>query len=225
MPTLPILKRYSALVVLGAMVVALLSLSGAQHAVEAQSRKSSPVGGYAPNSHTRPGSGSLQSSVTRDGQPLDLYDPWKPLQSGGLHDPDSYALELLQPPRQGMNKLPRAATGNFVDWVAALKQQKIEPRAEVEKKGEVTLDPTARDVILRRTGTMPTVTFSHAVHNEWLACKNCHDDLFPRKAGATKIKMIEIFKGQHCGTCHGKVAFPPDQCLRCHNGPRRSAQN
>jgi len=37
--------------------------------------------------------------------------------------------------------------------------------------------------------------------------------------------MSDIFKGKACGVCHGTVAFPPDQCFRCHNGPRRQAEN
>lgn len=157
----------------------------------------------------------------RDGGPIDMKNPWRGLPGDGYHDPSSDALKSLQSPAEAMISLPRAGTGNFVDWVAALKSGAINPRAEADKPGQMKLQKS--DVVLRNTGTMPTVTFSHTVHTEWLACSNCHDELFKREVGASRIRMIEIFQGKFCGACHGKVAFPLDQCFRCHNGPRRQA--
>ena len=175
-----------------------------------------PAGGFSPLAPVRGG-------WERDGSPLDMKKPWRTLQTDKYHCPDCYAIKVLQNPEEAMRSLPRAATGNFVDWVAALKARLIEPRAEVGRAGQMELNNT--DVVLRNTRSMPAVTFSHTVHSEWLACSNCHDDLFKRKAGTAKIRMIDIFKGKACGACHGTVAFPPDQCFRCHNGPKRKAEN
>ncbi len=185
----------------------------------AAARKPAPLGGFMP----LPGAkGRAFSYWERDGGPVDMKDPWRKLNTDGQHDPASDAVKLLQQPVEAMRSLPRAANGNFVDWVAAVKNRAITPRAEADKEGQMKL--LNSETILRNTRTMPTVTFSHAVHTEWLACSNCHNELFKDKPGANVIRMSDIFKGEACGACHGKVAFPPDQCFRCHNGPRRQAQ-
>ena len=221
MRLMPIPKTVSRLVAAGACLALLASPFVPEELAIAgdDTRGGAPVGGYAPIYGTP---GRATSYWERDGQPLDMKNPWHTLQTDGFHDPESDAMKRLQQPREAMTSLPRAGTGNFVDWVAALKLGVIEPRAETDKAGKIKVHNL--DVTLRDTGTMPTVTFSHAVHSEWLECSNCHDALFKRKAGSTDIRMIEIFRGKTCGVCHGTVAFPPDQCFRCHDGPRRKAQ-
>jgi c(7)-type cytochrome triheme protein len=181
--------------------------------------RAAPVGGFIPLDRGRE---RATSYWERDGGPIDMENPWRTLHGDGQHDPESDAIKWLQAPVDAMRSLPRAGTGNFVDWVAALKSGVIKPRAEAEEAGQMKLLNT--EITLRNTRSMPTVTFSHAVHTELLACSNCHDALFKEKAGATEIRMSEIFKGKACGVCHGTVAFPPDQCFRCHNGPRRQAE-
>lgn len=208
----------------GLCLAALVGLFGFEKVALAQkaSRNPAPVGGYEPLPHNPSMGGRAMSYWERDGGPVDIQNPWRALQSDGFHDPDSDAVKRLQNPVEAMRTLPRANTGNFIDWVAALKNRVIEPRAEVTKAGQMKL--LANETILRNTRSMPTVTFSHAVHTEWLACSNCHNELFIDKPGANVIRMIDIFQGKACGACHGKVAFPPDQCFRCHNGPRRQAE-
>ena len=222
MRLMPILKRAFPLLAAGAFFVALACLCGALDLARAQQAagRPAPVGGFKslPN-----GQGRAISYWERDGGPVDMKNPWRTLQVDGHHDPDSDAVKRLQNPQEALSSLPRAGTGNFVDWVSALKTGAITPRAEVEKTGQ--MNALNLDVTFRNTRSMPTVTFSHAVHGEWLACSNCHDALFKEKAGSTEIRMAEIFKGKACGVCHGAVAFPLDQCFRCHNGPRRKAED
>jgi len=222
MRPMSIVKRASPLLATAACLAALAcpfgsgTISRAQEAAD----KPAPAGGFAPLNSAR---GRATSYRERDGGPIDMENPWRTLQTDRSHDPGSDAIKRLQNPEEAMRGLPRAGTGNFVDWVAALKSGAIEPRAEAGKVGQMKV--LSLDVTLRNTRSMPTVTFSHAVHTEWLACSNCHDALFKPKAGANEIRMIEIFKGKACGVCHGSVAFPPDQCFRCHNGPRSKAEN
>lgn len=146
--------------------------------------------------------------------------PWADLARDGLHDANNPALRLLQNPREGLSPLPPSRSGNFVDWTEALRADAIKPRANVS--GTASMKILALDIVLADTRSMPTVTFRHAAHTEWLDCKDCHEAVFISKRGANSaaMTMAGILKGEYCGRCHGKVAFPPTQCFDCHNAPR-----
>jgi len=148
------------------------------------------------------------------GRNLDANSPWRSLAYDGIHDPGSAAIGLLQQPRAAFRDLPRANSGNLVDWVAALDEDRIRPR------GGANLAVRDTDVRLVDTSTMPHVVFPHRPHTRRLTCGACHDRLFEKQAGATEITMTEIARGRSCGLCHGKVAFPATECFRCHSGPR-----
>lgn len=152
----------------------------------------------------------------------DARSPWRPLAADGIHDPSSDAIGVLQEPRAALRGFPRDIAGNFVDWVAALRQGLIAPRARVGGGGQTEVLDT--EVVFSDTRSMPVVIFPHRAHTEWLACRNCHDWLFKAERGANDISMAAIARGRACGLCHGKVAFPPTECFRCHNGPRPGGQ-
>jgi c(7)-type cytochrome triheme protein len=144
---------------------------------------------------------------------------WDPVSKDGLHDPESTGTYALQLPSKGLTTMPLGEGGNQVDWVMALDEGYIFPKGSLDpdKKDEV-LD---LDVLLKETGEMPMITFPHIKHTLWLGCENCHDHLFVRKAGATPgLNMYAVLSGEKCGLCHGAVAFPPSDCIRCHNTPR-----
>lgn len=143
---------------------------------------------------------------------------WVPLAKDGIHDPAGPAVGVLQEPREALAVLPPDTSGNQVQWVQALEQKLIEPRAYVRMP--VTLVTRDTDVILKNTGEMAMVKFPHRQHTAWLDCGSCHEGLFERQAGATKINMAMILRGEKCGLCHGAVAFPLTECLRCHSVPR-----
>lgn len=131
-----------------------------------------------------------------------------------IHDPANPDRNHLQSLQEAARLLPRDARGS-VDWMAALRSGAIAPRADLAG-GERT-QPLELDVILKNTKDMPYVRFPHRAHTEWLACGNCHDQLFVPKAGANRISMDAIFRGQYCGACHGRVAFVTHlNCERCH---------
>lgn len=144
--------------------------------------------------------------------------PWRSLASDGIHERGGDAIGVLQEPRLALRGLPRARSGNFIDWAAALNDGVIRPRARVGSQGQ--MEVLDLDILLVDTKNMPVVTFPHRTHTEWLSCKNCHDWLFKAQRGANDISMTNIARGRDCGLCHGKVAFPPTDCFRCHNGPR-----
>lgn len=105
-----------------------------------------------------------------------------------------------------------------VDWMKALDSGAITPRADLMGVGKMEILET--DIIMKNTKGMPYVKFPHGSHTRWLACANCHDQIFTPKAGANPVDMTKIFRGQYCGVCHGKVAFITTfSCERCHSIP------
>jgi len=106
----------------------------------------------------------------------------------------------------------------FVDWALALREGTIAPKDSI--MGRTPPEPPSynEDVLIKaKLKFMPDVIFPHSVHNAWLKCAPCHTKIFKKKAGATGISMLGIWKGQYCGRCHDKVAFPIRNCFKCHS--------
>mgnify|MGYP001587058027 CR=1 FL=1 len=113
---------------------------------------------------------------------------------------------------------PKSRFGNKVDWI------------EAEDKGLVKLIDSIEGITIKRKPIsapkdvdlksaepgMPDIIYSHKKHVIWNGCELCHPDIFTVKKGASKIKMLDIFAGKYCGVCHGKVAFPNNDCQLCH---------
>jgi len=137
-----------------------------------------------------------------------------PLAEDGIHDPQSPAFELLQPPQQALQHLPLDKRGN-PNWVASLQDGHIQPRTGVT--GKEKMQPIDLDIIMKNTASMPHVRFSHKVHTQWLTCSNCHSRIFLPQVGGNFVTMASIIEGQYCGVCHGKVAFTHLDCERCHS--------
>jgi len=173
---------------------------------------------------------AMAGSVARaDFVPVMPGDPsvdnrrWLPLEADGLHDPTDPDLKDLQEPADALSLLPPDYAGNQVHWPTAIEKGYINPRS--------TFSPTTKvvnfldlDVMRPHTSIMPMVLFPHKKHTVWLDCANCHEQLFKSKAGATKINMWLILNGEKCGLCHGGVAFPPTECVRCHSVPRPASE-
>lgn len=116
-----------------------------------------------------------------------------------------------------LSKFPKAKAGNGVDWVKALNKGMITP------VNYLTIKPPSNAVILKplmmeaEWASIPPAIFSHKVHTQWLDCNNCHPDIFNIKKKTTKhFAMDRILKGEFCGVCHLTVAFPMNDCKRCH---------
>ena len=134
----------------------------------------------------------------------------------GIHDPENPAGILLQTPKDGMKGYVKSSFGNRVDWVKTLNQKIINPRASLEDPTE-EMDILELNVVRVPVGSMPKVVYPHDRHTAWLACENCHEEIFIPEAGANDISMEMIIRGEKCGVCHGKVAFPVSQCKKCHS--------
>lgn len=132
------------------------------------------------------------------------------------NNPDRHRLQRID---EATRHLPYDANG-FPDWMKALNTGLIKPRAGLNERSK--MEVLDLDIVMRNTKEMPFVKFPHRSHTEWLACSNCHPDPFPAKAGATEIRMVNIFRGQYCGKCHDRVAFVTFfSCDRCHSQPQK----
>lgn len=149
----------------------------------------------------------------------------------GAQDFRDYTVEetqRLQRPSEVMQYFPKRVDGK-PDWVRLLQRGLIMPRSTISgapRDPEALGDAPEKGILFSNTQFMPYVMFPHQPHIEWLACVNCHDGLFERKATGKGMGMTAIFEGQHCGTCHGRVAFSPEgSCYRCHSVPNEAALN
>ena len=142
------------------------------------------------------------------------------LQTDGIHDPANDAIKTLQDPAEAMSAFPMDRRG-AVNWVSALELGIIEPRADLQGAGNMqVLD---LDILFKDTGEMPWVKFPHSAHTQWLACSNCHPNIFVMKQGANNPSMDGILAGEFCGRCHDKVAFALWVCERCHSVPHEGS--
>ncbi len=112
---------------------------------------------------------------------------------------------------------PRAKFGNGINWVKALKEGRISPlnHLSVKPPDDISFHKTL--VLEAEWSGIPPAVFPHAAHTQWLDCNNCHPDIFNIKKKTTKhFLMTRILAGEFCGVCHLAVAFPMNDCKRCH---------
>jgi c(7)-type cytochrome triheme protein len=118
-----------------------------------------------------------------------------------------------------LKALPKDDFGNKVDWVKAIRDGSIKPKATLDGTGEMMVVDLDIDIpVTKFTPHPPDVVYPHKAHTEWLDCSNCHTAIFNmQKGGNPEMNMMKIISGQYCGVCHGKVAFPLENCYRCHS--------
>jgi c(7)-type cytochrome triheme protein len=116
-----------------------------------------------------------------------------------------------------LSRLPRSEYGNKIDWTMALNRRVIRPVRSI-------MDPDYAPIKFDKTlelaadwAMAPMSIFPHKEHNDWLECENCHPDIFNIKKKSTQhLSMAYILEGKFCGVCHLNVAFPMQDCRRCH---------
>lgn len=111
------------------------------------------------------------------------------LATDGIHDPANAAITTLQEPADALSAFPLDRRG-AADWVKAIDLGIIEPRADL--KGQTQMTVLDLDIMFKDTGQMPWVKFPHIAHTKWLACSNCHPDIFVMK------KVPTIFPWMAC---------------------------
>ncbi|MFQ5572171.1 MAG: hypothetical protein ACE5G0_21035, partial [Rhodothermales bacterium] len=101
-------------------------------------------------------------------------------------------IENTLDPDSVVKMLPRDHAGN-IDWVAALRDGVIKPRARIPEDTLTTWEPEYKfgfDFFL--PGPAPTFDayYPHSVHTEWIACQQCHPRIFRYRG--TEIKMADV---------------------------------
>lgn len=124
----------------------------------------------------------------------------------------------LEPHPLAFAFLPQTDQG-YVDWVAAVDLGVIRPIDSLDPKAGA-LEPMDFNIVFPVKGDLPDVIYPHYGHTLWLDCKNCHPGIFVMQAGANRVTMDAIAKGEFCGRCHGTVAFSLADCNRCHSRPK-----
>jgi len=115
------------------------------------------------------------------------------------------------------SRMPRTKFGNWIDWSQAVRMGRIRPKQSILEDDYESM-PFDKEIKLEAIWSdAPEAIFPHKSHTFWLDCANCHPYVFNIKKKATKdLTMNNILKGDFCGACHLNVAFPLDDCVRCH---------
>ncbi len=140
-------------------------------------------------------------------------------QCGRCHMKNPQQLEALFD--EFSQSLPMAGFGNGIDWAAALNEGLITPANSLKGSVEVLPFPEKLKAPLKLGTASPRsdVSFSHEEHFAELDCSSCHPDIFNIKKKSTEaFTMDSNIYGSFCGVCHMLVAFPMNDCRRCHKG-------
>jgi c(7)-type cytochrome triheme protein len=119
-------------------------------------------------------------------------------------------------------KLPQDRMTDLIDWEKAEANGLVHPADNLPGVSlqRLPLNVQKDFALTSRSTWMPDIIFSHKKHVMWNGCEVCHPDIFPSsKKGTVKYSMFDIAAGRYCGLCHGRVAFPLNQCERCHAKP------
>jgi c(7)-type cytochrome triheme protein len=136
--------------------------------------------------------------------------PYVPALEGETFDKDAF--KNLEKDRFGL-----------VDWVKAVKQNKIAPLSSIdEEPGEDNMI-SRKQIIPTKSDVVDDILFPHDIHTYWLGCEVCHDKIFPRNK-PYQMYMKDFIQGKFCGKCHGKIAFPLGDCKRCHTVPKEKKE-
>lgn len=137
-------------------------------------------------------------------------DNCKRCHSGDLGQTDRLFVEL--------KGFPTTIYGNKINWVKAKRLGLIHPKQSIYDENYASI-PFEKKLRLAPEwrGVKTRAAFPHQRHTEWLDCADCHPDIFNIKEKGTKLfRMDYILAGKFCGACHLTVAFPIQDCRRCH---------
>ena len=131
----------------------------------------------------------------------------------GNLDADHQKFELFN-----KKPFPTAEFGNGIDWVKAFNRGMITPAGYIYTPGSAMVSDKIVTFEAKMSGIAPAI-FPHAPHGDWMDCSTCHPDLFTMQGKSIQqMTKPAILKGEYCGVCHLRIAFPMNDCPRCHPG-------
>jgi c(7)-type cytochrome triheme protein len=108
-----------------------------------------------------------------------------------------------------------------LNWVQALDLGLIKPSPSILEKDYQAVAYKKELDIPANWALIPPAAFHHDKHMQWLDCGDCHPGIFNVKVKSTMhFEMRYILEGKFCGVCHLNIAFPLNNCKRCHPGMR-----
>jgi c(7)-type cytochrome triheme protein len=129
----------------------------------------------------------------------------------------NYGLDGSRERFEQLKKFPKAPYGNQIDWIKALESGLIAPRSSILEEVHDPVEYTDKLELEADWTLIPPAYFPHDKHQAWLDCADCHPDIFNIKKKTTEhFDMQYNLQGKFCGACHLNVAFPMDNCMRCH---------
>jgi len=121
------------------------------------------------------------------------------------------------------NRLPKDRFGNEIDWSKALDEMRITPLDSLSGGTRGIVNIKVFTLKAEMSG-IPSAVFPHKTHEQWLDCSSCHPELFNIKKKTTQsLRMSNMIRGESCAVCHLRVAFPLDDCRKCHPSMRGRA--
>jgi hypothetical protein len=112
--------------------------------------------------------------------PATLARDWKALEEDDLHDRSNPAVGILQEPEEALSVLAPDSAGNKVNWVEAIRQGQIKPRASLYG------DNPVRQTLFRSVRDGNAISMERILEGEF--CGVCH--------GAVSFPLTE------CNRCH-----------------------
>lgn len=150
------------------------------------------------------------------GNPAGVGDPKNPpslafKQGHGWH-PQALAAQGLPKDRYGL-----------IDWAKIVREKLIDPKFSLDMENDTEMPPLQMDVLIPAKGDfVDDVIYPHEMHTYWLKCEVCHPQIFIPAKGQNNMTMVGIVRGEWCGRCHNRVAFPLTDCKRCHTSPKNA---
>ncbi len=123
--------------------------------------------------------------------------------------------------RELQEKLPKSKFGNEINWSKALDEGLIKPKDSLSDSGRQLANINKTLTLEAEMSGISSAVFPHLTHERWLDCSSCHPELFNIKKKTTEsLRMSNMIKGESCGVCHLFVAFPLNDCKKCHPNMR-----
>jgi len=149
------------------------------------------------------------------------FPDWTAAVNKGILRPKSSISDDYDPEDEYLN--------DFRDWIKDTNLLELDDASRAkyaEMERALAGGPLELDILFQiNDRLMANVLFPHKIHSFWLSCKVCHPKIFKPKRGANIFTMYDVWNGEYCGRCHGKVAYQPkgyENCQRCHSSWKKT---